>query len=245
MTRATEILFVDSRVADIATLLAGVRPEVEPILLSQGRPAARQMAEALAGRAGLGAVHVVAHGEPGRVHFAAGEWSAATLAGQARDLSAIGQALGEGGGLRLWSCYAGAGAAGEALVAGLGAATGADVAAASGLVGAPALGGQWALDADDGVAPPLTEAGVAAYAGVMATSTWTGTTNGTWATSTNWNGGVPSSSSDVIIANVTNEPTIIATGTISSLTLNSGATLTFAGTQTLESTTAAARARGS
>ena len=66
MTRTTEILFVDPRVDDIATLLAGVRPEVEPILLDAERPPARQMAEANPGRAGLGAVHVVAHGAPGR-----------------------------------------------------------------------------------------------------------------------------------------------------------------------------------
>ena len=75
----SEILFVDPSVSDIATILSGLRPEVEAIVLDSSRPAARQIAEALRGRRGLDAVHVIAHGAPGRVRFAAGEWSATTL----------------------------------------------------------------------------------------------------------------------------------------------------------------------
>ena len=99
MIRAAEILFVDPAISDLATLLGGVRPGVEAIVLDPVRPAARQLAAALAGRSGLDAVHIVAHGAPGRVRFAAGEWSAETLAEQAADFAAIGQALGERGGL--------------------------------------------------------------------------------------------------------------------------------------------------
>jgi hypothetical protein len=55
---------------DIATLLLGLRPEVEPIVLDAAVPAARQMAAVLEGRRGLDAVHVVAHGSPGRVRLA-------------------------------------------------------------------------------------------------------------------------------------------------------------------------------
>ena len=145
MTRTAEILFIDAGISDLATLLGGLRPGVEAIVLDSARPAASQVAAALAGRRGLEAVHVIAHGSPGRVTFAADEWSAATPAEQATDFAAIGQALGERGGLRLWSCFAGAGAEGEALVARLTAATGAAVVAASGLVGAQrsAGGGRW------------------------------------------------------------------------------------------------------
>src|ERR1700719_2666529 len=71
-----EILFVDPGVSDIETLLGHLRPEVEAILLDPGRPAAHQIAGAVAGHHGLDAVHVIAHGAPGRVHFAAGDWSA-------------------------------------------------------------------------------------------------------------------------------------------------------------------------
>jgi len=101
-------------VPDIGTVLTGLRPGVEAVLLDPARPAAAQMAQALAGRSGLAAVHVMAHGAPGRVAFTAGEWSAQTLARDARDLAAIGRALAEDGDLRLWSCETGRGTAGGA-----------------------------------------------------------------------------------------------------------------------------------
>src|SRR5271165_7368161 len=132
MMLKSEILFVDPSVSDIATILGGLRPEVEAIVLDSTRPAARQIAEALRGRRGLDAVHVIAHGAPGRVRFAAGEWSATTLGEDAEDFPAIGRALGADGDLRLWSCSAGAGPEGTDFVARLERTTGADVAAAAG-----------------------------------------------------------------------------------------------------------------
>src|ERR1700674_2239448 len=65
MTQASEIVFIDPTVSDLNTLLMGLRPEVEAIVLDTKRPAARQIAAALAGRQGLAAVHVIAHGAPG------------------------------------------------------------------------------------------------------------------------------------------------------------------------------------
>jgi Domain of unknown function (DUF4347) len=66
-------------------------------------------------------------------------------------------------------------------------ATGAQVAAASDLVGSPALGGRWELDAGSSTPkarPPLTAEGIASYAGVMATKTWSGGGNANWSTAT-------------------------------------------------------------
>ena len=110
MAHNREILFLDPAVADRETILGNLRPEVEAIVLDTARPAARQIAAALDGRRGLDAVHVIAHGAPGRVSFAAGDWSAETLADEAEDLAAIGLALAADGDLRLWSCDTAAGA---------------------------------------------------------------------------------------------------------------------------------------
>jgi hypothetical protein len=166
-----EILFLDPGVSDIETLLGHLRPEVEPVLLDPVRPAARQIAAALAGEHGLAAIHVVAHGAPGRVDFTAGHWSAETLADDADDLAAIGQALAQSGNLRLWSCRTAAGPAGAAFVAGLTQASGADTAAATGLVGAAALGGSWEFATRArwvAPQPPLTGRGLQVYAGLLA-----------------------------------------------------------------------------
>jgi collagen type VII alpha len=169
MTFEPEILFIDPAVSDVRAILAGLRPGVQPVLLDAARPAAVQMVAALAGRRNLAAVHVIAHGAPGRVGFAAGEWSLETLARDAGDVAAIGRALAEDGDLRLWSCETGRGTAGQAFVEALSEAAGADVSAATSLVGAAALGGRWDLAVSVGAraAPPLTDAGVASYAAVL------------------------------------------------------------------------------
>jgi hypothetical protein len=99
-----EILFVDPGVADIETILGHLRPGVEAILLDPVRPAAHQMAAALAGERDLAAIHIIAHGASARVDFTAGQWSAETVADEADDLAAIGRALAASGDLRLWSC---------------------------------------------------------------------------------------------------------------------------------------------
>ncbi|RUY62285.1 DUF4347 domain-containing protein, partial [Mesorhizobium sp. M7A.F.Ca.CA.001.09.2.1] len=171
MARASEVLFVDPSVSDLQAILGSVRPEVQAIVLNGRRPAARQIAAALAGHAGLDAVHVIAHGGSGRVGFTAGEWSSTTLQEEAEDLAAIGRALAKDGELRLWSCETASGDTGEAFIEALEEAVGADVLASGSLIGAAALGGSWEISSRVGSStplPPMTSAGVASYSGVLA-----------------------------------------------------------------------------
>src|SRR5262249_29315828 len=120
MTRPSEILFVDPAVSDLETILGNLRPEVHAIVLDARWPATRQIAEALEGHRRLDAVHIIAHGAPGRVNFASGEWSAETLKEAAHDFAAVGRALAGDGELRLWSCETASGDAGEAFIEALG-----------------------------------------------------------------------------------------------------------------------------
>ncbi len=103
---------------------------------------------------------------------------------------------------------------------------------------------------------PITPAGTTTYTltsvtdagGCMATisgssvtitltpsGTWTGTTSTDWNTSSNWCGGVPTSTTDVIITSTpTNQPVIGAAGGLSrNITIGSGSTLSITGTNTL------------
>ncbi len=177
MKTTREIVFIDPAVADIPALIAGLQPGVVPVLLGGTMPALEEIARALRGRKGLDAIHIIVHGRSGELSFSAGALSLASIDHHADDLAAIGDALGPDGDLLLWSCRAGEGARGRAFVDALSLATGATVAAATGLVGAAALGGTWELEAWTRravVRPPLTDAGVAGYAGVLATITSSG-----------------------------------------------------------------------
>jgi Domain of unknown function (DUF4347) len=167
----TEVLFVDPGVPDLATVFSGLRPGVEAILLTPDRSPAAQMADALAGRRDLAAVHVIAHGAPGVVAFTAGAWSLDTLCRDAAQLAAIGHALSADGEVRLWCCDTAQGDAGETFLEALSNTVGVDVCGAAGRVGAATLGGAWDLSARASrpkPQPPLTPVGVEAYAGVLA-----------------------------------------------------------------------------
>src|SRR6516225_387026 len=120
-----EIVFVDRNVDNLATLLAGLRPELDRILLSHDEPALCQIARLARRWDRLDAIHVIAHGRVGEVSFGAGALSLESLAGHAADLRAIGQALGNDGNLLLWCCQTAAGARGSAFLAALESATGA------------------------------------------------------------------------------------------------------------------------
>src|SRR5262245_41269686 len=165
------IAFIDRNVDDLSTLLAGVSPRVEPILLSDDEPAPQQMVRAVKGRADLDAIHIIAHGRPGEVSFGAGALSLDTMDDHAAELAEVGRMLG-GGAIYLWTCETARGPRGAAFVKMLAHACGAPIAASTQRVGAAVRGGRWQLDAAPGAtdaSAPLTAQGVASYAGVLAT----------------------------------------------------------------------------
>ena len=93
-------------------------------MLNAAEPAPRQIAAALSGRAGLDAIHIIAHGAPGELRFAAGVLSANSVNEHAADLAALGAALGQNASLMLWTCETGQGERGQDFVAALASSSG-------------------------------------------------------------------------------------------------------------------------
>ncbi|MCC8966299.1 DUF4347 domain-containing protein, partial [Bradyrhizobium sp. Pear76] len=242
-----EIAFIDPGIDDLVTLMHGIRPDVEPILLTADEPAARQMARAVEGRDGLEAIHVIAHGSPGRVHFASSDWSIETLSANASEFAAIGKALVPDGNVRLWSCHTGAEAAGERFVTRLAQLVEAEIASALGLIGAAVRGGSWALKSLSAFAsrPPLTSAGINNYAAAFATNTWAANSTGFWSDSSKWSlSRVPNSTDAVVITAgggqtnlvTVDIPAVAATITLNSQNSNNTSTLTLTAGNTLTTT---------
>jgi Domain of unknown function (DUF4347) len=88
-------------VTDLSKLMIGMRPDVETFLLDSNRHAISQVAQALAKRPSVAAMHIVAHSRAGEVSFASDPLSLETIDAHGDDLSAIGRALGPDGGLAL------------------------------------------------------------------------------------------------------------------------------------------------
>jgi len=160
-----EVAFIDPSIQDLDAFLSGLRANVEAHVMGSAENPLVQIAHALEQRGRTAAVHIVAHGEPGELHFAAGIVTGATLVQHAFSLATIGSAL-RGGDILLWSCETGAGAIGEAFIRELSDATGARVSASTSRVGAASQGGAWKLDVH-AITPPLTREGIQAYAGVL------------------------------------------------------------------------------
>ena len=86
MSTHKEIVFIDPSITDLEIFLAGLRPDVESIVLDTKASAPSQIAKALCGRSALQAVHIVAHGEAGAIRFSSGALSAETLNEHADEL---------------------------------------------------------------------------------------------------------------------------------------------------------------
>lgn len=175
-----EVVFVDSALADLSTLLDGLAPGLDVRLLDPAGDGLAQMTAALAGRRAVAAVHLLTHGAPGALALGTLTLDAAQVAARAGELARIGQALAPDADLLVYGCRAGAGARGAALLDALALATGANVAASASPTGAAGLGGDWQLELRRGpvATPSLGAAGaLAAYAGLLSTSIFDFTSN--------------------------------------------------------------------
>lgn len=59
----TGIVFLDPKIDDYKTLIAGVMPILEVFLLDENLDEIRQITQVLKSRRGLSSLHIVAHGE--------------------------------------------------------------------------------------------------------------------------------------------------------------------------------------
>ena len=145
------IVFIDRRVSNYETLVAGLGADTTWYLLSAEQDGITQMQRILAGYSGLDSIHVVSHGSPGAIYLGSTELNADNLANYASQLQEIGASLSQAGDILLYGCNVGAGTVGARFVADLAAATSADVAASIDATGPAALGGDGVLERSAGV----------------------------------------------------------------------------------------------
>ncbi len=165
-----EIVFILGNLPDIQQLLAGINPGTEVYILDSQQNGLAQMADILAGRSGIDAIHLLSHGGAGELQLGTATFNSGTVNDYAGVLSQISSALSHTGDLLLYGCNVAAGSDGQLLVDTLARITQADVAASSDLTGAAALGGDWVLEYQTGAiesALPLADEVLARYEGVL------------------------------------------------------------------------------
>jgi Ca2+-binding RTX toxin-like protein len=173
------IVFIDPKVDDYQTLKAGVKPNLEVVLLDDDCNGISQITQALLGRSGLSSLHIVAHGEAGLLSLGKDFINSNTLEEYKDDLHSWSTALASDADILLYGCKVAEGNIGKQFVEKLAKLTGANVAASSNLKGSSQLGGDWELEVKIGkVETPLafTVETMQAYNAVLAnTFQWLGT----------------------------------------------------------------------
>lgn len=145
-----EVVFVDASVKGYQQLVAGLKPGTEVVVLDANKDGLQQIADYLQGRSGIDAVHILSHGDVGKVQLGNTWLDGSSIALRSDLLTSIGQALDKNGDILLYGCQVGADGAGRSFVDQLADATGADVAASNDMTGATALGGNWVLEVSHG-----------------------------------------------------------------------------------------------
>ncbi|NJM60990.1 MAG: DUF4347 domain-containing protein [Oscillatoriales cyanobacterium RU_3_3] len=63
------IVFIDPQVADYQSLIAGVKPGTEVVVLEGDKDAIEQITEILACRTNIDSIHIISHGSPGSLQI--------------------------------------------------------------------------------------------------------------------------------------------------------------------------------
>ena len=142
-----EIAFVDASVQDADTLIAGLDPSMEVYQLNATESGLSQMADILANRQGVDAIHVFSHGSSGEITLGSENINGDNAETMGDDFATIGQAMDADGDILIYGCNVGQDSAFVDQIADL---TGADVATSDDATGASELGGDWELETQVG-----------------------------------------------------------------------------------------------
>jgi Ca2+-binding RTX toxin-like protein len=140
------IVFIDSRVTDYQTLVAGLSADTVWLVLNANSDGVQQMQAALTGFSALDSIQIVSHGSPGALYLGSTLLGGSNLSAYQQQLASIGGALTSTGDILLYGCNVAQGDAGLQFITSLAHYTGADVAASVDSTGAAALGGDWVLE---------------------------------------------------------------------------------------------------
>src|SRR6056297_587412 len=156
VTTGQELVFVDSRVADVSDLVDLARPGTDVVLLDAVADPITRITEVLASRRGVKAIHLVSHGDSGRLELAGRSVDVKSLRDSAEQLSSWSSALTDDADVLLYGCDVGAGAKGQVFLHTLARLTGADVASSNNRSGHVDHDADWILETTvGGIETPL------------------------------------------------------------------------------------------
>ncbi|MEG4171337.1 MULTISPECIES: DUF4347 domain-containing protein [unclassified Microcoleus] len=155
------IAFIDPQVEDYQSLMAGVTPGTEVVVLDGNKDAIDQITAILALRTNIDSIHIISHGSPGSLQLADVRFSLDDIECDRNSLQQwfsprTDSIPNNRPHILLYGCNVAAGETGKTFIKRLSELTGASVAASQNLTGSAAKGGDWFLEVTSGkIATPL------------------------------------------------------------------------------------------
>ncbi|MCQ2997035.1 Ig-like domain-containing protein, partial [Pseudomonas syringae] len=171
------VVFVDSRVKDADSLLAGVAPGAQVVMLDATKDGLQQIADYLESHQGVSSVQIIAHGNSGDLWLGNSYLSADNITQRSALLAEIGNDMVAGGDILIYACNTAEGEQGLNFVDSLAELTGRDIAASTNRTG---VGGDWTLEIATGSIESigaLSRQAMDSYQWGLATFTVTSTAN--------------------------------------------------------------------
>jgi len=145
-----EVAFIDPNIQNYQSLIDGIRPEVEIIIIDGNQDGFAQMAEILSGMKNLDAIHIFSHGSSGQIRMGTVTLETDALQTNSDMLQTIKNSITEEGDVLVYGCSVASGDTGSVFLGNLAALTESDLAASEDPTGAENLGGDWDLEAKTG-----------------------------------------------------------------------------------------------
>lgn len=142
-----QIIFIASDIVEIESSLVNLPIDAEVIVIDMAKDGVQQMADALAGRTDLDAIHIFSHGSEGVLNLGNASLTWQSMLNQhTANLAMIGASLKEQGDILIYGCDFADGPEGQYAAEILTHLTGADVAASTDTTGHQSQGGDWTLE---------------------------------------------------------------------------------------------------
>jgi Ca2+-binding RTX toxin-like protein len=179
-TRPLTLVLVDSAVNDYGTLVNNLRTEAEVVVLDPNQDGVDQITEVLANHQDIESLHILSHGDAGKVYLGSTQLSADTLDHYTEKLENWAEALTADADILLYGCEVAAGETGQQFVKKLSQITQSNIAASTHLTGDADQGGDWNLEYTTGeihtpiVFQPEAMAAYRSVLGLLFTESFTG-----------------------------------------------------------------------
>ncbi|GAA6620803.1 DUF4347 domain-containing protein [Scytonema sp. NUACC26] len=148
-TENSNIIFIDTSVPDYESLISGVKPGYQIVLLDPTKDGITQITESLQGGK-YQSVHIVSHGAEANLQLGSTQLNNGTLGLYQAQLQQWANALTDDADILLYGCNVASGEVGQAFIQQLAEITGADVTASEDVTGNSELGGDWDLEVKTG-----------------------------------------------------------------------------------------------